>query len=319
MAGHLQNKDLSFSASMFAVFLCTLFGTNAVAIKISLTGMGAMTTAGLRFVLALIVLYLWAFFRREKLILKRGQIMPIMVTSLCFVTQITLVYLGLSRTNAGKGTLLINTQPLFVLILAHFFIPGDQISFRKVICMVLGFTGVVVLLSEHKAMAFHLRSGDLMLIGSSMVWAANSTYTKHILKNITPIQINFYNVVVAVPVFLTGGACFDQTMIHRVDMPVLLSIFYQGAVTASFGYVAWTSMLRKYGATALHSFVFIMPLSGVAMSAFVLNEPLEWRLLMALALISISIMINGYHRFQMSNGLPASLDLNKHAKSRPKA
>lgn len=44
-----SNQDLSFPAAVFTLCLCTLFGANAVAIKISLSGLGVFTTAGLRF------------------------------------------------------------------------------------------------------------------------------------------------------------------------------------------------------------------------------------------------------------------------------
>ena len=46
------SQDLSFSACVFTACLCTLFGANAVAIKISLAGLGVFTTAGLRFAIA---------------------------------------------------------------------------------------------------------------------------------------------------------------------------------------------------------------------------------------------------------------------------
>ena len=55
-----SNQDLPFSAAVFTVCICTLFGANAVAIKISLTGLGVFTTAGLRFTIASVAIFLWA-------------------------------------------------------------------------------------------------------------------------------------------------------------------------------------------------------------------------------------------------------------------
>ena len=51
-----SNQDLSFPAAFFTVCLCTLFGANAVAIKISLAGLGVFTTAGLRFGIAAVAI-----------------------------------------------------------------------------------------------------------------------------------------------------------------------------------------------------------------------------------------------------------------------
>ena len=58
-----QNKDLSFWAAVFTVCICMLFGANAVAIKISLEGIGVFTTAGIRFGVASITIFLWAKIR----------------------------------------------------------------------------------------------------------------------------------------------------------------------------------------------------------------------------------------------------------------
>ncbi|MBW1748279.1 MAG: EamA/RhaT family transporter, partial [Deltaproteobacteria bacterium] len=55
-----QNQELSLLAGIFTVCLCSLFGANAVAIKISLSGLGVFTTAGLRFSLAAVTVFIWA-------------------------------------------------------------------------------------------------------------------------------------------------------------------------------------------------------------------------------------------------------------------
>jgi drug/metabolite transporter (DMT)-like permease len=62
-------------------------------------------------------------------------------------------------------------------------------------------------------------------------------------------------------------------------------------VTAAFGFVAWNTLLQKYGAVALHSFIFIMPISGVALGGLVLGEPITVKILIALALIVAGILI----------------------------
>jgi drug/metabolite transporter (DMT)-like permease len=50
-------------------------------------------------------------------------------------------------------------------------------------------------------------------------------------------------------------------------------------------------MLQKYGAVALHSFVFIMPISGVALGGLVLGEPITPKIIVALALITSGILV----------------------------
>ncbi len=137
-----QNQDLSFSAVIFTACICALFGANAVAIKISLTGLGVFTTAGLRFGIASVVIALWARITGRSFNIRKGQVSQLLIISMIFTVQLSLFYLGISKTNASRAVLLVNLQPFFTLFLAHYFIPGDRITKRKALGILMGFTGV---------------------------------------------------------------------------------------------------------------------------------------------------------------------------------
>jgi drug/metabolite transporter (DMT)-like permease len=66
---------------------------------------------------------------------------------------------------------------------------------------------------------------------------------------------------------------------------------YQSLVTASFGFVIWNSLLQRYGAVALHSFIFIMPITGVLLGGLILGEPITLNILVAMLLIVAGIMV----------------------------
>ena len=57
-----SNQELSLAAGVFTVFLCIIFGSNIVAIKLAFSGMGVFTTASIRFAIAASVIFLWARF-----------------------------------------------------------------------------------------------------------------------------------------------------------------------------------------------------------------------------------------------------------------
>ncbi len=97
--------------------------------------------------------------------------------------------------------------------------------------------------------------------------------------------------IISVPLFFCAAFIWDDPMFRYIDMPVLFSLFYQGFVTASFGFVAWNTMLRRYGATTLNAFVFIMPVTGVTLGGAILGEPVSSRILGALILIAIGLVV----------------------------
>ena len=286
-----QNKDLSFWAASFTVFICMLFGANAVAIKISLEGIGVFTTAGIRFGVASITIFLWAKITGRSFKIKKEQILQLFVISIVFTIQLSLFYLGLSKSNASRGTLLANFQPFFTLFLAHFFIPGDQITRRKIMGILMGFAGVAFVFLEKKGVTSDFNTGDTMILAAAFLWACNAVYTKRIISAFQPFQITLFPMVFSVPLFFLGGMLWDHPMITLINGKIVGAMVYQSLVTASFGFVVWNSLLQKYGAVALHSFIFIMPVTGVLLGGLILGEPITANILIAMLLIVAGILI----------------------------
>ena len=286
-----QNKDLSIWAASFTVFICMLFGANAVAIKISLEGIGVFTTAGIRFGVASITIFLWATITGRSFKIKKEQIRQLFVISIIFTIQLSFFYLGLSKSNASRGTLLANFQPFFTLFLAHFFIPGDQITRRKIMGILMGFAGVAFVFLEKKGVTSDFNTGDTMILTAAFLWACNAVYTKRIISAFQPFQITLFPMVISVPLFFLGGMLWDHPMITLINGKIVGAMVYQSLVTASFGFVVWNSLLQKYGAVALHSFIFIMPITGVLLGGLILGEPITANILIAMLLIVAGILI----------------------------
>jgi drug/metabolite transporter (DMT)-like permease len=79
-------------------------------------------------------------------------------------------------------------------------------------------------------------------------------------------------------------------MAVQIDNRILISILYQSLVTVAFGFIAWNILLQKYGAVSLHSFVFLIPVSGVLSGRFILGESMSANILTALVLITSGIL-----------------------------
>jgi len=289
---NIRNEDLDLGAALFSAFLCVLFGANAVAIKVSLMGLGPFTTAGIRFSLAAAVIFLWVFGTGRRIGFSRTQLGPLLVLSLIFASQLSLFYLGLSRTNASRGTLLANLQPFFTLFLAHFFIPGDQITRRKFFGILLGFSGVAcVFMEKQGGGSGDLRIGDLIILVATFLWAINAVYIKRVISRFEPYQIVMYQMIFSAPIFFLEALLWDQQMIFHPDVKVIGALFYQTVITAAFGFLAWTYLMQRYGTVALHSFIFIMPIAGVVLGGIVLNEPITEKILLALGFIVAGILM----------------------------
>jgi len=231
----------------------------------------------------------------QTIALKKGQFQQVLIFSALFTVQLSLFYLGLSKSNASRGTLLSNLLPFFILFLAHFFIPGDRITKRKFFGILLGFTGVVFMFADEQAIQAGFRTGDLIILGAVSIWSCSAVYLKRIIGTFPPFQLVLYSTMFSVPLFMVEAFLWDQTMIFNLDAPVIGALLYQSLITASFGFVAWNTLLKKYGAVSLHSFIFIMPISGVALGGLVLGEPITIKIILALTFIVLGIFVVHWH------------------------
>jgi drug/metabolite transporter (DMT)-like permease len=284
-------EGLSPAASLYTAFICMLFGANAVAIKISLVGLGVFTTAGLRFCVASIAVWLWARYTGKPLGISSAKMRQLVPVGLLFFIQLSLFYVGLNKTTASHATLIANTLPFVVMVLAHLFIPGDNITLKKTVGLFLGFAGVLVLFFDHLVMTDEALQGDLTILIAVLVWGCNAVYVKRIIADFHPVQVTLYPMIMAAPVFALCGFFLDDEMVRFIDTGIVCSLFYQTFVTASFGLVAWNSLVRKHGATVLHSFVFIMPIAGVFFGVVLLDEPITLNLIASILLVTTGLLV----------------------------
>jgi drug/metabolite transporter (DMT)-like permease len=288
---NFDNPDFSILAGSLSAFLCVIFGANTVAIKLAFSGVGVFTCAAIRFSIAALAIWVWARTRGQPLAPANGRFYPLLIFAALFTVQMSLFNLGLSKSNASRGTLIANLLPFWVLFLAHFFVPGDRITRRKFIGILLGFCGVAFMFAEKKGAADAFRAGDLIILAATVIWSCNIIYLKRIIDSFSPFQVTFYSMIFAVPIFLLEAFVWDTPMVFKLDVKVIGALLYQSLISAAFGFVTWNKLLQKYGAVALHSFIFLMPIAGVALGGLVLGEPITSKIITALAFIVVGILV----------------------------
>ncbi len=290
------HSALSFKASLLAILLCSLFGANAVAVKFTLSGMGIFTAAAVRFSIAVVVIFLWTRFTHQSIRFSKGQAHQLLIISVLFLAQISLFYMGLSKTFASRGALIVNLVPFLVLLLSHFFTRDDRITPGKLIGILMGFSGIICLYLQKSDISAELKTGDMIIFCATLLWACSGVYTKKIIQNYHPFQLVLYPLMFAIPFLTIGAIIFDKPMLNSPGAGVVAAILYQALITGSFGFVVWNVLLQRYGAVSLHTFIFIMPIVGVLLGGLLLREPITGNILIALILIGTGIFITQFAR-----------------------
>jgi len=293
-AAAIENHKMTISSSALASLFSVLFGINAVAIKVGLRGIGPLTSAGIRFGIAAVIIAVFSIITGRVLRVSRKQFFLLVINTVIFLFQLTCYYQGLSRSSASRATIIINLEPFLVLILAHFFIEGERINLRKVAGLAMGFAGVIIIFLDGLTLEGGIRTGDLILSTGTLLWASSTIYVKRIIHDFNPYQMVFYPMAMAAPVFIVMGHFFDASMVHYINGPILLAMFHQGVVTAAAGFVIWNFLIKKHGVVALNSFIFLVPIAGVFSGWLILGEDISANIALSLGLIVMGIFVLNY-------------------------
>ena len=268
----IENRPLTPLAALATVALNVAFGANPVAIKLALPGFGPLGMASIRFAAGAAVIGVVALATGHRLVISRRQAGQLLIISVFFTAQIGLFYFGLAKSLASRATLLASLQPFLVLLLAHFFLPGERITPRKLGGIALGFAGVSVVLIGGASLSADVRLGDLILLAAIALWSGTTIYSKRIIGAFDEFAFAMYPIAFSAPLLAVAAWLWDPPAIGAFDLAVVGAILYQILVTASLGFVAWNFLFKRHGAVGLQSFLFLQPLAGVLLGGLVLGE-----------------------------------------------
>ncbi|HET8577366.1 MAG TPA: DMT family transporter, partial [Methylomirabilota bacterium] len=127
------------------VLLTAIWGGSFTFVKLGLRDLPVFGSLCLRFVLATAILALYCRRVGTPLWYTGRRARYLLVGAAAFAWSQALLYLGLTLTTAGRGSIFFNTQPFFTLLILPLFFPEETVTARKLFGTVVAFSGVVLL------------------------------------------------------------------------------------------------------------------------------------------------------------------------------
>ena len=139
-------RDLDLRAAALALLLAALWGANPVAIKIGLVDAPPLRLAWMRFVLGGLLNFAWGGWTGALATLRveRHEWRPLAVLGVLFTIQIGLLNIGTNLTTASRSTVLLNAYTVHTVVLAHFQIPGDRLTARKLLGTLIAYAAAAL-------------------------------------------------------------------------------------------------------------------------------------------------------------------------------
>lgn len=274
------------------LLLAAFWGGNVVAIKIGLRGIPPLAAAGIRFGIALPLVALWASLRRVSLKPRAGEMLPLLIVGLLFTVQIAILNWGTRLTLAGRATVILHTYPVFVAFLAHFMVPGDRLSWTRLIGVILAFAGIVAVFWEKLAIGTSgTVPGDLLCLGSSFLLGLLNVLVKRLLQTIEESRLLVWQMIIGVPLFFVLHALFDSGSAFTFTPDVAAALIYQGVIVGAFCFLTWMSILKRHSPSRLTVLFFTAPLWGLLVSYLLLGEGISIGLAIGAGMVALGIFL----------------------------
>ena len=273
-------------------------GLNQALVKLVNAGMAPAFQAGMRSACAILPVVLYMQWQGKKIRLDDGSLLPGLVCGILFAAEFYLLFGALDRTTVSRSAVLFYTMPVWVALAAHFLIPGERLTPRRMAGLVLAVAGVAVAMLRPSAgsvadsvPAGVMLTGDLMALAGATGWAAIAILarTTKLSKSSPEMQL-LYQLAVSAPILIAVSVMAGDTF--RTMTPLLWGAFaYQVIGVVAIGFTVWFWVLSKYPASGVASYAFLTPLFGVVFGWLIFGEQLTLGLIIALALVGAGIWL----------------------------
>ena len=283
-----SKRSLDAWAVTIVVGLCLLWGLNQVSIRVANSGVSPIFQAAVRSIVASLLVAAWARFRGLPLVHRDRTLLHGLAIGLLFGTEFVFVYLGLAYTTASHAVIFLYSAPFFVALGAHWLLPAEPLTGRKLAGLVLAFSGVVATLWDSLGHPTHLQLlGDLLSLTAGLLWAATSLYLKRVVRtSMTPSQMLFYQLGFSAVQLTMMSLLLEPRLIWDPTPLVLACIAYQGIIVAFASYLVWFWLIQRYPVSNVSGFTFFTPIFGILFGGILLQEPLTAKLLIGGGLVT---------------------------------
>jgi drug/metabolite transporter (DMT)-like permease len=286
------------NTTILAVIACLLWSSAFAGVKIGLQYETPFQFAGIRFFIAgglvfpLALRLNRAYFR----IIASQWKMILMISFMQIFLQYALFYTGINLIPGAVGAIVIGSQPLFIALVAHFIMPGDRMTVKKTMIILMGIVGVVLVSLSRDPDSI---SGHIAMTGIFLLVAINilSGFTNVLIARergmIPPLVLSSASMIIG------GGALFLVSIplegIHPGPKPLeyALSLGWLSMLSA-VAISIWTVLLKRPGikVSDLNFWKFLIPLSGAMLSWILLpGEQPQIVTLLGMFVIAISLIV----------------------------
>ncbi len=209
-----------------------------------------------------------------------------------------LISWGQQRIDSGLAGILMAVMPLSTIVLAHLFVEGERLGWRKGLGFVTGFLGIVVLMGP-EALAELEGSGsaltaELAVLGGAVCYAVNTIIARR--RPASDAWTAATGVAVAASVIMLPVAvATGEPAGARLPLSALAAVGFLGIVSTGIATIVYFKLITAAGPSFLSLINYLIPIWAVALGIVAADERPHWTALAALVLVLLGIAVSERH------------------------
>ena len=274
------------------ILLGAIWSSSFMWIKIALEEVGPITLVAFRALFGLAFGIIVILIQRVQLPRTFKEWLPLLVVGLTNVAiPFFLISWGEQSIDSAVASILDATVPLFTILIAHFLLRDDKMTVPKVLGLVVGFAGIVILMSKDLGASSSSLLGQIAVVVASLFYAISAVYIRKTTEDVPGILRSAGPLVSASVVMWLGSFLFESP----VTLPQLgitwVALLFMGVLGSGLAFVMAFYLIHEIGPTRTSMVTYLFPLGGVILGVIVLREQLTWQVIVGAIFILASLAI----------------------------
>ena len=289
----LRLIPLGAKIALAYILICLIWGTTWLAIKFAIFTLPPFFSAGIRFSVASILIFMVLKIRRYKFHFNLKQTIFLLLVGIgSFSVPYGLIYWAEGKITSGLTATTFAVMPFFAAILSRFFLKTDDLSFWKICGIVIGFSGLIVIFwGDLRLGSIESAEGILVVVASALMNAMVAVGVKKFGKEIDPLFINLIPMLLGAVTLLLTSALFESWKNFEFNVSTIFAILYLAIFGSVVAFTLYFYVLKHISVVLLSMTSFITPVLALTAGAIVLGEKLPAGAMFGAVLILCGILV----------------------------
>ncbi|MCJ8339326.1 MAG: DMT family transporter [Pseudomonadales bacterium] len=279
---------------LMILVLAIVWGSSFTAVKVAVDDFTPVQIAFIRVLIGAILVLAVALFSKINLPKKLvNWVLLLLIALFSNVIPFSLIGWASTRSDSSTVSILMSTSPIFALVVAHFFTSDDRFTLFKLLSVLLGFTGVVVLSFPSES---SLGSGELLPKIATLLAALS-----YVIAGMLPRRLSEN---LGVPSITCTVLCLSSIMLAPIAITqnfsaidsysseALFAVLYLGVFSTALALMIRYSLILQVGYTFVSYTGFLVPVFAVIFGAILLREELGNHAYIALSLVLAALAVS---------------------------